>query len=263
LIANSRLITINSFKENGETNDNIQKTYKKITCEPCNNELGKYEELKWSNLSYATVWKVLAGNVNCAFDRSPEYLLNNTDKLTIESFEEQMFDIIKTKKIIPENTFKFDFNPMKSDLTNKFGVAVKSVKINPVDESGKPIEGVKIFVKDKGGGSKEKGYTASSDKNGNAELNILTRVELVRILKEELTITNSKTKETKDIKIDFLVYISFNSNNHRLVFLLPLIGKINTGWVNSDIEIKHRGFLKILQDNFEELSILELTKYFE
>ena len=263
LIANSRLISINSFKERNETNDNIQKTYKKITCENCNNELGKYEEKEWYNLAYATIWKVLAGNINAAFKRQPDYLLKNTSISTIQFFEQQFLDIIKTEKIIPGNTFKFDFDPMNSALTNKFGLAVKSVVFKPVDENGKPIERVKIFSKDKGGGSNEGGYTVSTDETGKAELNILTRVELVRVVEEISTLTNLDTNEKRTFKTDFLIYVSFNSNSHRLIFILPLIHQINTSWSNARIQLKHRDFLKIIQENFTELKITGLNEYFK
>lgn len=263
LIANSRLASINSFKAKKETNDNIQKTYKKITCENCNNELGKYEEKKWSNLAYATIWKVLAGNINDAFKRQPDYLLKNTSKSTIKFFEQQFLDIIKKEKIIPGNTFKFDFDPMDSDLTKKFGLAVKPVVLKTVDENGKPIEGVKIFSKDKGGGSNEGGYIASTDGTGKAELNILTRVELIRVVEETSTLTNLDTNEKKSFKTDFLIYVSFNSNSHRLLFILPLINQINTNWSNARIQLLHRGFLKIIQENFTELKITCLNEYFK
>ena len=263
LIADSRLKTINSFKKDDEANDNIQKTYKGITCESCNNKLGEYEELRWSNLAYATLWKVLAGNINGVFGRYPEYNLINTSKKTIENYESQILDIIKTKKIMPNNTFSFDFDPMNSELTNKFGVAVKKVQINLMDEQGKPIEGGKVYAKDKGGGNKEKGYQITSDKYGSANLDILTRMEMIKVLNEKLIIKNKDTNEIKTQTIDFLTYVSFNSNNHRLIIMLPLIGNIQTGWSNARIEMRHIDFLNILQRNFSELSIKALNKYFK
>jgi hypothetical protein len=57
LIANRRITQINSYKTSKEINDNIPKIFKKITCEPCNNELGKYEDKGGHNLAHAKFGK--------------------------------------------------------------------------------------------------------------------------------------------------------------------------------------------------------------
>jgi len=80
LIANSRLKDISSIHSENRPNDNVRKKFKGITCEEFNNNLGKYEGKKWSGLAYATAWKILAGNINKAFDKHPAHQLKNTIK---------------------------------------------------------------------------------------------------------------------------------------------------------------------------------------
>lgn len=262
IIVASRLREINSFKTECERNDNIQKGYK-ITCENCNNLLGEYERERWSNLTYATVWKILASNVNSVFRRHPDFIIENTPPEIIEKYEFEFLKLIKGDGFLPKNTFSFSFDPNKSELKKKFGIASQKIKLKSKDENGNSIQGATFYTKDKGGGEKEVGYQVSSDERGIAEIDVLTRIELVRVVKEKLILTNSESDEIQKTTIDIIIYISFNSNSHRLVFILPLIGTYNTGWNNVTIKANHKGFLKIIQDNFPEIAFTEINEYFK
>lgn len=263
LIADSRLRTINSFKNAADANDNIQKTYKKITCEACNNKLGKYEEEHRHNLAYATIWKLLAGNINESFDRQNEFYLKNPTSPTIELFENMMLDVIKGKSILPLHTFKYDLDPTSSEFENKFGFAAQKVVIKPVDENGMPIEGVKVFAQDKGGGEDEKGYIISSNEDGIAEFNILTRIESIRIIRE--TIIVEPSSEDLKLKIDFeiIIYLSFDSNSNRVLVILPLLHNLKTDYGELIITLFDEAFfLRSLRKSFPELEVVSIEKYF-
>jgi hypothetical protein len=264
LIANSRLSQINSFKTINEKNDNIPKTYKKITCENCNNLMGRYEEKRWSNLAYATAWKILAGNYNSAFEQYPDFIIKNTPKEIIEKYESELLMLINGDGFLPENTFTFSFDPNLSDLKKKFGFASVQCIIKLLDQDGNIIHGASVYSKDNGGGEKEVGYQATTDKYGMAKIDVLTRVEIVRVITEDLILTNINSGEKKNAIIDIVVYISFNSNSHRLVFIFPLLAKYQTNWEDgTKINVSHKGFLNILQNNFPEIAFTEIEEYYK
>lgn len=263
LIANSRLKTLNDYKENSETNDNIQKTYKKITCESCNNSLGEYERIRWCYLAYATVWKLLAGNLNSAFDRQRDFILENSSFHTIDMFEKFMADLIRSKNILPLYTFKFSLDPMKSELENKFGFAKQQVKLKAVGENDDPISSGTFFTQDKGGGEKEKGYIAAVNKNGSADLSILSRIEIIRIVKHaiEIQVFNEKSKEKIDF--DIIVYVSLDGGGHRLLLGLPLISMTEIGsGQHISKSFDESFFLPIFKKCLPELEIISIEKYF-
>lgn len=266
LIVDRRIKRINSFKTDQEKNDNIQKDFKKITCEPCNNRLGEYEEKSTWNLAYATIWKIIAGNINKAFNRLPEYYFGITSDKTIKFYENLLLNVVKKELILPKNTFDFDFNPMNSSLSNKFGFATKKILINPVNEKGEPIEGAKIYTKDKSGSGTENGYIATSDKNGKAELKILTAIEKIRVVKETIKINNSNDLNSKEKNIEFesIVYLSFNANGNRLICILPLLHSVSTDWGDIIIELFDENFfLKTINKAFPEMEIVTIRKFFK
>ncbi len=264
LIANARLTAIKAHKIDNQNNDNIRKTYKGITCESCNNELGRYEEATLYNLAYATIWKILAGNVNGVFT-DKNYLLSNTPNRDIESYEQQFLKIIQTQDaIIPNNTFRFDFYPNKTIIENHFGKAYLNHNFKIKDEKGNPLEGVAVLIKDNSASKQEKCYTSISDSDGSAFLSVLAHAELVKIVAEELLITNEETGEFIIKKIDVIIYLSISfSFAHRLIFILPIIGGFQTTWENALCSIQHKDFLKILQDNLEDITITNLIQYFQ
>jgi hypothetical protein len=256
LVANRRLIQINSFKQLEEINDNVPKTFKKITCESCNNELGKYEDKSAFNLAHATIWKILAGNINNAFERYPEYILKISSLKTININEEQLLNIIKENLILPELTFTFSFDAQKSIFQNRFGEAVKKIVSKVLDENGNPIEDAVFYSKDSFLNNNDSGYISKSNKNGEINIDILTRIEKIKIIKENIHINN----EIKEIEI--IIYISFDANNHRLILIFPLIGEIKIGLKNKFIEIIFEDLLIILQKHLPEISITELKNYY-
>lgn len=252
LIANSRLTRIKSLKYPGQPNDNVRKTFKGITCEPCNKELGKYEEGRWSSLAYATVWKILAGNLNSSFS-DPSHKLSNSDVPYISSWEEILQLVVRDgHQVLPLLTFSFDFDPssLKSDYSHT--VAVQKIKISLKNEVGDPIQGGILYAKDKKGSSLNSAYVGISDAGGMAESTVLIALESVCVVAEELCIENTENGEKIFKLIDFIIYISFDFNRHRLVLILPLIGDLQTPWPNCNLRASHKGFISILQKHIKE-----------
>lgn len=262
LVANRRLSQINSFKDSQEVDDRITKTFKKITCESCNNELGRYEDSSYYNLAQATIWKILAGNINNAFERYPGYVLNNSSLETVESYERLFFNFIKNNQICPDLAFTFNFDSQKSIFQNRFGEAVKKINVNILDENGSPIEDAIFYSKDKFPVGDDGAYIAKSNSDGFVDVNILARLEKIIVATETCTFKNLITNETIEMDVDFIIYISFDLNEHRLIFILPLIGPVSTGWPDVSVEIKHVGFLVILQKHLKDIAVIELNKYF-
>ena len=262
IIVNSRLRSINKFKNPTQKNDNVRKTYKNITCNECNHALGEYESNSWSSLAYSTIWKILAGNANDAFEEDSEYILMHSDRDCIKHYENQILKCIKFNNVgIPDNTFSFSIDSNTVDPENKPGKAVKKVVFRTIDESGRPIKGAAVYMKPKGGSDKEKGYYSQSNEKGEASLSVLMRLEMVKIVSEKITIRNDYTKEIIYKDIDIIIYFSFNPDNHRTLVILPLICKYNTGWPNTPFKLSHKGFLGIAQDYISEIRIVDLKPY--
>lgn len=259
IIVNSRLRSINKFKDPAQRNDNAQKAYKNITCEACNNFLGEYESKRWSFLAYATIWKILAGNTNNAFEKGSEYVLKHSAERCIKHFEDTLRTAIESKNtILPGNTFTFNVDPKTLDPENKSGKAVKNMIVKCVDESGHPIKGAAVYMKPKGGDDEERGYYSQSDENGQASLSVLVRLEMVKIISEKLTIQNIYTKEEICKDIDIIIYVSLDPDNHRTLVIFPFICGYNIGWSNTHFKMRHRGFLRIVQDNISDIRIVGL-----
>ena len=111
IIVNSRLDSLNKFKNLTQRNDNIRKTYKNITCTECNHILGEYESKNWICLANATIWKILAGNTNSAFEEDSEYILKHSDERCIKNFENVLLTVIKSTNLaLQDNTFTFNID---------------------------------------------------------------------------------------------------------------------------------------------------------
>ena len=259
IITNDRLRSINEFKYQAQRNDNAQKAYKNITCEECNNFLGKYESKWWSSLAYATIWKILAGNTNNAFEKGSEYVLKHSSEHCIKHFEDTLRTVTESEnRKLPENTFTFNIDPKTLDPENKSGKAVKKKVMKFIDKSGHPVKEVAVCIKPKGGDEEEGIYYSQSDESGKVTLNVLMRLEMVKIASEKLTIQNINTKEEIYEDIDIIIYISIGPDNHRILVIFPLICEYNTNWPDTPVEISHRGFLKIIQDTVSDIKIVKL-----
>lgn len=261
LVANRRLSQINSFKNPEEINDNVPKTFKKITCETCNNELGKYEDKSEFNLAHATIWKILAGNINNAFERYSQYTLNNSSIRTIAICEEQLFNTIQNSLILPNLTFTFSFDAQKSVFQNRFGEAVSKNIPKVFDINGNPLDDVTLYSKDSFPNNNDIGYFAKSNNYGEFDLSILTNFEKIIIVKENIQIFIDNIETRSDI--DIIIYVTYNANNHRLILFYPLIGEIQNVKYNSIVEINFRDFLLILNSHIPEFAITELNEYFK
>ena len=261
VIADSRLRQIKSFKTAND--DNLPKRFKGITCKQCNNNLGaEYESLSSYHLAYATVWKVVAGNINKAFSRMPEYQLNNSNLEALISTEAQLHAILNDADLtLPDFTVEFDIDATSS-FSETLLSATKKVRISPVDEQGNPIEGAVAYIKDKAGGDNEKGYKATSDSAGVISMEILMRYEAVRVVTEESILQNTKTGETITTTIDVITYISQSANTRRLAVIIPIMGSVSTPWPNVRINRSHGGFLPIIQNAYPEMKIAGLRSFF-
>lgn len=262
VIADSRLRQIKSFKP--DSNDNIQRTFKGITCEECNNFLGDtYESHSPFHLAYATIWKVLAGNVNNAFNRLPDFQLNNTSSEAIEKAEAQLLSHLnKPELCLPEITFEFDLDALEG-FSESSNAATKKLQINIVDENGHPIQGAVTALRDKAGGEEERGYSAETNALGRADLEVLMRLELVRSVSYNTNVQNLDSGERFTKKSDAIVYVSQAANARRLLVLLPINSPIQTNWANARIEISEPGFLPLVQENFPDLKIKAIRPYFD
>jgi len=240
----------------------VRKTFKGITCQPCNTELGKYEEKSWSSLAYATAWKILAGNLNLSFS-DLSHKLSNSDMLCISYFEEMLRLVVRDgNRVLPSLTFSFEFDPnsLKSDYN--YTVAVQKIQILSKDEAGDPIQGAKFYAKDKKGTSPNSAYVGTSDTGGMAEFKVLIALESVCVVAEELCVENTDNGEKIFKLIDVIIYISFDMNRHRLVLVLPLIRDLPTPWPNCNLRVSHKDFISILQKHIEDIRIIDITPYF-
>ena len=261
LIADSRLTRIKSYKEHNHRNDNVKKKYRGITCEPCNNRLGEYERKDYLCLAYATVWKLMAGNTNKCFSLSSHKLSNTPDDV-LYFCESHLLSVISNSNIyLPDNTFKFDFDTSSVSHEYNHMLSTKRVDIALKTESGDPIEGGVVYVKDRAGSKKEKGYHANSDKTGIASLNILMCLEKLIVAQEYFMILDTETREKISILTDVIIYISFDANYHRLIVILPLIGDISARWKIARYEMFHAPFLDIVKRNIKDFEITSLHKY--
>ena len=261
IIASSRLRSIKEFKNSSQRNDNFRKRYKNITCEECNNILGEYESKSGPFLAYATIWKILAGNANNVFEEGSEYILDHSDECCIKSIEDRFLAIIKSKNLVlTDLTFRFDIDYNTLDCENKPGKAYKNVVYNFVNESGLPVDGLVGYMKPKGGSGEDEGYYSQSNKEGEVSMNILLRMEMIKIVSEKLTIQNCETKEEIHKDIDVIIYISLGPGSHRSLVILPLMCEYDTGWPNTPVKSSHRGFLRIVQDRIADIRITNLKQ---
>lgn len=262
VVARSRLKTINSFKSDQERNDNIKKEYRGITCDKdspergCNNAIGKYEEFSWSNLAQATVWKVLAGNINQVFTED-WLIISNAPPDTILHYEDMLCSAIKSNSKFPDLTYTFDLDASNSELFSKFGIASKSVHF-------RARQGAAFYSKDSAASNEDAGYLAEANEQGEAELNVLMRLETIEVVTGEAELINLESGERKLFVADYIIYLSADANSHRIAFILPLVGGIVTGWsAEAAIEVGKANFLDILNKNMSNLKITKISPYFE
>ncbi|MCP5142442.1 MAG: hypothetical protein H6980_08845 [Gammaproteobacteria bacterium] len=87
---------------------NEKARYKGITCNNCNRELGKHEARTWSELAIATMWKVVAGNINQVFINIPWARTTVTDIDTLTHYSDILRDALINEKVFPENMLTYD-----------------------------------------------------------------------------------------------------------------------------------------------------------
>jgi hypothetical protein len=85
-------------------------------------------------------------------------------------------------------------------------------------------------------------YTATTNKEGKAELNVIIASEGAFVIKDILKIKNLDIGDSEQRKIDMLTYHTHTNNNFRMLFFLPLIPK-NFGFSEgTKIRVSHHGF---------------------
>ncbi len=261
LIVKAMLSRINLLRSDDIKDDNIRKTFKNITCPECNNTLGQYEGKTITNLVYATVWKILAGNANSA-SFSEEHCLKNTGIEVIESHEKQLLEIIKGgERVLPNNTFYFDFDTNSVSDKSSYTMVSQKFRVRVVNEAGDPIEGASVAT---GGDSKHNAaYFTKTNSDGRTELQILRIYHAVFVTSEELIIENQHTLESFSKEVDVIISLSYNSHGHRVIVVLPLVGTIQTGWKNSYIRFTYKkSYLDIVRNNIKDINITSLSPYF-
>ena len=264
IIVNSRLDSINKFKNLTQRNDNIKKTYKNITCMECNHILGEYESKNWICLANATIWKILAGNTNNAFEGDSEYILQHSDERCIKNFENALLTVIKSKNLaLRDNTFTFNIDHKTIDSENKPGKSIMKYNVKCADESGRPLKGVRIYMFQN---NANLGYEWLSNDNGEVPMTVLAGLEMVKIVSEKLTIQNQCTAEKIYKDLDIIIYVSLGPGNHRILVMLPLKcpHMYYTGWPNTRLAmfLKKKN-LRIVQDHISDIRIIDLKQIWD
>ena len=261
VIANSRLRDLRNFQTN--IGENLQKQFKGITCESCNNKLGnQYESLSPINQAYATIWKILAGNVNNVFSKAPDFQISKTPRDELHFFEDRFLEVLRENKILLENTFHFDWDAER-DFIDHYGVATKKVLHKATDYLGNPLGAVKVSFKDRAGSHKEKAYTIETGPDGAGQMEMGMHVELARVVTEDLRIKNLENNVTHTIPADIIIYISQAINAHRIAVIIILPCITISEWPFSKFDFYHSDFLSILKIHFPEFKFKALNPFFE
>ena len=180
--------------------------FRGITCKECNEFLGQLENKYWSFLAMATMWKIIAGNLNDVFDRAEWAKTKVTDRHTLEVCSDGLSDALKKSKVFLPN--------------NMLGYGLV--------------------------------YSVTGDSDGKCSVEVLIGAESVYIIQDTINVENVSTGEKMAVEMDMLCYHSPNSNGHKMLYYLPLIGKISTPWINQKITISHRGFEHYARPYLEE-----------
>ena len=96
------------LRSKGATLGNEQAQFKGITCENCNEFLGRYEEKSVSSLALSTVWKVLAGNLNRAFGRANWAETKHSSRIDLEEHAEFLRKVFINQGELRENMLSYD-----------------------------------------------------------------------------------------------------------------------------------------------------------
>ena len=118
------------IQDKGANLGNEKARFKGITCANCNEYLGRKEEKYNSSLAIATLWKVIAGNINRLFDENPWCLTINTSENTLNEYQEILKKSFNNNSVFPENMLGYDLT--YSGTTNSQGKV--SLKILTVAE---------------------------------------------------------------------------------------------------------------------------------
>ncbi|OYU13025.1 MAG: hypothetical protein CFE38_05365 [Comamonadaceae bacterium PBBC1] len=236
-------------------NDNIKKTYKHITCESCNNELGIYESKSEINLGYATIWKLLAINYSKQEIKINYLKFKNTSLLTIFKFMTILQKCIKENGVFENSTFVFDYYlGAKVEPTYNQGIFQSSIK--SVDENGNPIEDVNIYISTNGFHSGDRGFATKSDESGTAKIRILKNADYLNIFSVPFYVVDHARGFISQTFIEWAFYAIINSNGARILIALPLTDEKIAKYL--DERIYKSNLEEIIKNNFTELEILNL-----
>ena len=132
VINNSRRIFI---QKRGAELGNDKARFRGITCQKCNRFLGGIEENTWSGLAVATLWKVLAGNLNRVFDRASWAQVHSTDDGTLEHYLAILRDALLKEEVFPDNMLGYELS--FTATTGADGMASMSILTD--------AEGIRVF----------------------------------------------------------------------------------------------------------------------
>jgi hypothetical protein len=261
LIVSKRLKEVRSKKLISERNDNVTKTFKGITCKDCNKLLKDYEERDSATLSYVTVWKLLAGNMNNKFSGHQNFLLVNSSCETIKFFGDMLKSAIQNGNVFPNNTFRYSIDLNKWTAKNDTYSYVSNDPLTiTAGKTGLPLEGARVYVS--GNNEDDIGVVKETGKDGRTELTLPMRVEKLYIIADEIRIENISTGETINKTIDFVFYISHRAELDRIIFFIPLQGKMNTPWKYSVVSIHQKNVRDLININMPEYGICKIRPYF-
>lgn len=109
------------LQDKGADLGNEKARFKGITCANCNEYLGRKEGKYNSSLAIATLWKVIAGNINGLFEDNPWCLSANTNEDTLNQYQEILKKSFINDSVFPENMLGYDLT--YSATTNSHGKA--------------------------------------------------------------------------------------------------------------------------------------------
>lgn len=259
LISAKRLNAIKKTnKDSADTNDNIQKTYKHITCEECNNELGIYESASNINLGYATVWKLLAINYS-------EQNIKNYDLKLKYSTQDAIFELMTTLRecignegVFESHTFVFDFY-IGAAIEPKYNQGIHRNSIKIADEDGNPIEGACVYIKTNGFHSGDKGLLTTSNPLGHAEIRMLKNADYLNIFSTPFCVTDHRLGFISETFIEWIIYVILNIDGERILIAMPLLEKNLKQYLFEEIYINT--LHEIITNNFQELEIKNLKSF--
>lgn len=111
--------------QKGANLGNLKARFRGITCQTCNETLGRIEQSSLSGQAIAASWKILAGNSNQVFERANWARTKLTDDQTLNYYMSLLKKALLTSNALPEAMFSYDLTYIKKirlDANNKVDI---------------------------------------------------------------------------------------------------------------------------------------------